>query len=184
MDLYMQQQLNEYFVNHWQDGPDPLEGKLYAEVASKIEDHERVIDIGCGRNLFKSMVKNVIGIDPAFTEHADIITTLEEYKTDERFDVALCMGSINFGNEDYIDSQVEKVVKLLKPTGRVYWKLNPGRPDHISDKCNDLPFYSWTHEHLQALADKHGYHQIDERVVRDDRKVRLYAEWIPAFPAL
>lgn len=179
-----QTQLNEYFVNHWQDGPDPLEGALYDEIASFIRDDEKVIDIGCGRNLFKDKVKNVLGIDPAFTEHADVITTLEEYKTDERFDVALCMGSINFGTEDYINSQVEKVVELLKPTGRVYWKLNPGRKDHISNRCDDVPFFPWSFEKLQQLANKHGYIQRDERTLTDDRKVRLYAEWIPAFPAL
>lgn len=149
-------------------------------IAQKIAPDEQVLDVGCGQNPFKSLLPNVLGIDPAFAE-ADVRCTIEQFETDQRFDVATCLGSINFGSQETIETQVAKVVSLLKPRARIYWRLNPGRKDHPDPACEQVPFFPWTLEYLNALAEKHGFRQLNTQTEsgaslgRD--VVRLYAEW-------
>src|SRR2546423_12643164 len=57
-----------------------------------------VVDVGCGFNEFKGKIPNLIGIDLA-NERADLLCDLKEAPfKDESFDVALALGSINFGS--------------------------------------------------------------------------------------
>ena len=47
---------------------------------------------------------------------------------------------MNFGNEDVILQQIEKVSSLLKPNGRIYWRQNPGQKDHGNEECKSIDF--------------------------------------------
>jgi hypothetical protein len=91
--------------------------------------------------------------------------------------VATCLGSINFGSEEVIARQIDKVVSCLKPTSRIYWRLNPGRKDHDSELCNRIPFFPWTFEKLKEFADKYGFNQSNIEYETDGKVIRLYAEW-------
>ena len=149
-------------------------------IAQKIAPHEQVLDVGCGQNPFRALLPNVVGIDPAF-DQADVKCTIEQFQTDQLFDVATCLGSINFGSEETIRLQVAKVVSLLKPRARIYWRLNPGRKDHADPSCESIPFFPWTLEYLNELADQHGFcqenAQVESGASLGKSVVRLYAEW-------
>lgn len=171
-----QEKLNEYFSKHWT----PYEERTISspiEIAKNIADDEFLLDVGCGKNPFKKFLKNVVGIDPAFNE-ADYKITIEEFNTDIKFDVATCLGSINFGDEEIVARQIEKVVLHLKDAARVYWRLNPGRRDHKNDFCHQIVFFPWTFEKLQLFANKYSFTQINEITEEYEGKIRLYAEWI------
>lgn len=168
-----QADLNNYFANVWSKRADRDYRYSGWYIATQIREHERVIDVGCGKNPFKGAIKNLVGIDPAFDE-ADVKCTIEEYTTDEKFDVALCLGSINFGTREDIERQISKVVDLLTPHGRIYWRCNPGRHDHGNKECEDIDFYEWSlPEHIR-LSEKFGFRL---GVCRWDTGHRLYAEW-------
>ena len=84
--MHNQKLLNEYFSKHWTPGEycgfsDPR------EISKFIDTNEWLLDVGCGHNPFKRLVKNVVGIDPAFTD-ADVLTTIELYNPDRLFDYA------------------------------------------------------------------------------------------------
>ena len=143
-------------------------------LVDNIKDDEWVIDIGCGQNSFKNRIKNIIGIDPA-TDDADVKTTIEDFHTNHRFDVALCLGSINFGSEEIIKNQISCVDRLLKPSGRIYWRCNPGRKDHKNKECEQIDFYPWDSEKHIRLSNEFGY-QI--RQFKNDNNNRLFVEWI------
>ena len=167
--------LNEYFSNYWVPGNNrgitsPV------EITKLITEDEWQLDVGCGTNPFKEFRKNVIGIDPAF-DQADIKCTIEEYVPDRLFDVATCLGSINFGTIETIEKQIDKVVSCLKPVSRIYWRLNPGRKDHDNEECNQVPFFPWTFEILRQFAIKHNYVQLVEETDAHISRPRLYAEW-------
>jgi hypothetical protein len=121
-----QQYLNNYFGNIWHKHSDPCtkETKSGLELLTKITDSDSVIDVGCGRNPFKGLIKNLIGIDPAF-DQADVKSTVDEFTTDQTFDIALCLGSINFGDVNDIERQIAKIISLLKPSCRIFWRCNP-----------------------------------------------------------
>jgi hypothetical protein len=141
----------------------------------KIKSTETVIDIGCGSNQFKKHLPNLIGIDPAFPE-ADYQLTLEDFAQnfDSKFNVALCLGSINFGNKDYIESQVSLITNLLEPEGRIYWRCNPGLKDHGTEECKYIEFYPWSFEEHIRLTDVFNFTLAE---IRWDTGNRIFAEW-------
>jgi hypothetical protein len=165
--------LDNYFKGDiWK--PTPIEEWKYSglELINKIEPHEYVIDIGCGFNMFKNKIPNLLGIDPA-NDEADIKISIEEFEPDAKFDVALCLGSINFGDESVITKQISKIVSILKATSRIYWRCNSGSHDHIGDE--DLNFFPWNEEWMRHFAKLFNYNIIVMEY--EPNKLRLYSEW-------
>ena len=183
MHLHDQEYLNDYFRNHWKPNLDAFVYSGYDTIASKIQDHEWLLDVGCGRNPFKALHPRTVGIDPAFDE-ADFLVTIEEFQATKKFDVATCLGSLNYGDDAVISRQIHKMVSHLKDHSRVYWRLNPGRRDHASEKCQGVPFYPWSHKRLGEFAELFDFRQTNEQFETNGkaegagRVVRLYAEWI------
>lgn len=176
-----QSDLNDYFNNSWRDAtfkhtssidtaPDTLKNKILP--------HETVLDVGCGVNQYKNIIPNLVGIDPAFDE-ADVKCTIEEYQTDQLFDVAFCFGSINFGSRETIINQIAKTVSLLKPTSRIYWRTNPAEKDHADNSAmKDFSFYPWTNDDHIEFAKMFGYNVTELRKEnRTDNRNRIYAVW-------
>jgi hypothetical protein len=170
-----QEYLNYYFGTIWHTNSSPISKfeKSGITLVDKINDSEQVIDVGCGVNPFKGLINNLVGIDPAF-DQADVKCGIDEYETDQKFDVALCLGSINFGDVDDIERQIAKVVSLLKPTARIYWRCNPGQQDHPSKECELIDFYPWSFSEHIRLSDKFGF-KLMECSWENNR--RIYAEW-------
>jgi SAM-dependent methyltransferase len=183
--------LNRYFEKNWTPSYRRGHEGAHLRVAQQIKDTEWLLDVGCGYNPFKQMVKNVVGIDPAF-DTADIKTTIEEYKPDRLFDAAACFGSINFGNKEDIKRQIAAVVACLTPTGRIFWRVNPGHKDHLNEMCKGIDFYPWSLEELDEMAHDFGFEQRNASKELNDRRLkypdqvfpdskrfstRLYAEW-------
>jgi hypothetical protein len=167
-----QQDLNNYFSTHWR-GHLNLYQYSGLSLAKKIKLEEWVLDVGCGINPFKQLIKNLVGIDPAFTQ-ADYQTTIEDFQTDKRFDVAFCLGSINFGNEEKIKNQIKSVVNLLNPSARIYWRVNPGRKDHGNKECQEIDFFPWCPQLLTQYAKEFRFQIVD---IKQDLNNRIYCEW-------
>lgn len=174
--MHNQTFLNEYFAESWKPSEDAYTYSAYATLAQKVQPHEWVLDVGCGGNPFKRLLPNVVGIDPARDE-ADVKVAIEDFTTDQRFDVAMCLGSINFGYHADIERAISCFVQFLKPQSRVYWRLNPGRRDHACGDCEKIEFFPWTHEILAEFAGQHGYTQTNPQFESNGRVIRLYAEW-------
>ena len=174
--MHDQEFLNKYFSQVWQPTTDKY---LYSgfSLVNKINNDEWVLDIGCGHNEFKGMIKNIVGIDPVYGQ-ADVVTTIEDYVPNRLFDVAFCLGSINFGNGDTISNQIEKVVECLKPKSRIYWRVNPGYSDHGNPLCKQIDFYPWDRDLLDFYAYHYGYECIEIREDTNGSNTRLYAEWV------
>lgn len=168
-----QHNLNEYFHKFWRG---QFNQYLYSglSLTKKIKKDEWVLDVGCGVNAFKPLLPNLVGIDPAF-DQADIKTTIEEFKTDRLFDVAFCLGSINFGDKETIRQQINCVVRCLKPYARIYWRCNPGLRDHGNKECLDIVFFPWSPKLLEEFANEFGF-QINE--MKQDYNNRIYCEWV------
>lgn len=172
--------LNHYFNNVWRQLPNSelnfheLSG---AKLVDRIQPGESVIDIGCGKHHFKTLIPNILGVDPAFPE-ADYHMTLEEYAkiADRKFDVAFCLGSINFGSKENIENQIKLVSNLLNPVARIYWRTNPGRKDHGVKECESIDFYPWSVEEHLRLSEMFGFELKEVSVEKTTN--RLFAVWI------
>ena len=166
-----QQDLNNYFSTTWQSSIDQYQYSGWSLVG-KIRANEYVLDVGCGFNEFKSRISNLTGLDPA-NDCADVKLPIEEYSPPNKFDVALCLGSINFGNKLTIMNQIACVINCLKPTARIYWRCNPGLADHGNEACKDIDFYPWSiNEHVK-LSELFGF----RLTVCCWDTGRIYAEW-------
>lgn len=164
--------LINYFSTKWNSNLDQYKYSGWT-LLERINNNEHVLDVGCGRNLFKGKIKNLTGIDPAFNQ-ADYKTTIENFVTEERFDVAFCLGSINFGTEEIILRQIESVVSLLKVQARIYWRCNPGLQDHGNSECQEIDFFPWTFQHHLDYSERFGF---SCPVLAWDNNNRIYAEW-------
>ena len=166
-----QEDLNNYFSTTWKSNLDQYQYSGWALV-DKIRSDELVLDVGCGFNEFKTRILNLTGIDPA-NDHADIKVSIEEYFPSHKFDVALCLGSINFGDKLTIMNQIACVVNCLNPTARIYWRCNPGLADHGNEACKDIDFYPWSIDEHVKLSELFGFKLMACCWDND----RIYAEW-------
>ena len=134
--------LRNYFSKVWQP-----ETKKYKYSGLSIIDEvnsmnpSAVVDIGCGHNEFKGKINNLIGIDP-YNDKADISVHTLDYKPDTAYDVAICLGSINFGSSDKILGELENVVSMVKSGGFLYFRVNPGI-QHEKPAAKWINFYDW-----------------------------------------
>jgi hypothetical protein len=183
---HRQQELTKYFAEVWALRSRDIEQFKFSGPAliGMIGPGEHVIDVGCGMNPFKYRISNLVGIDPAFDE-ADFKMTLEEYvagHSSQRFNVAFCLGSINFGDRAHIERQIELVVRLLHTRdSRIFWRCNPGVADHGNEECNAIEFFPWTFELHHELAAKFGF---DVMELEWDTNNRIYASWASKNKAL
>jgi hypothetical protein len=166
-----QDDLNKYFSTIWTSNLDQYQYSGWA-IADKIRSNELVLDVGCGFNEFKSRILNLVGIDPA-NNRADYKVSIEEFNATNYFDVALCLGSINFGDEANILNQIRCVVACLKPQARIYWRCNSGYADHGNEECKDIEFYPWSIDEHVKLSELFGFRLMT--CCWDGN--RIYAEW-------
>lgn len=144
--------LTKYFSKVWQP-----ETKKYKYSGLAIVDEVNamnptaVIDIGCGYNEFKGKIQNLIGIDP-YNHRADVKATVLDYQvTDIKYDVAICLGSINFGSSDKIIKELTAAVDLVKDGGVLYFRVNPGQ-QHTAPESQWINFYDWDPVFISNMA--------------------------------
>lgn len=177
--------VNNFYQNRIEPADDALQrlkSLKYSGIAlvDKIKAGESVIDIGCGNNIFKQFIPNLTGIDPVYPS-ADYSTDLQSFATDKKFDVAFCLGSINYGTVDNIKQQIQQVVDLLTPQGRIYWRIKLGEhiPGDVHSAANKYP---WTLADIYMFAEKFGFRvaELQEEVLDtgESNPERIYAEWV------
>jgi len=174
-----QDKLNNYFSTIWRATQNGKNTYQYTGdyLIDQVHEGERVIDVGCGINRFRGRIPNLVGIDPAFPE-ADYQLSLEDYVRDHtviKFNVAFCLGSINFGTRENIERQIALLTQILRTKeSRIYWRCNPGRKDHDNKECYEIDFYPWTFEEHYRLAEMFDFAVTD---IQWDSNNRIYAEW-------
>ena len=165
--------LNQYFSTDWHARIEnrPMTGPT---LISKVKDYEWVLDVGCGFNYFEGKIDNLIGIDPA-NDAAHFKESIEEFISLVQFDVAFCLGSINFGDENDIRNDLTCLMNHLKPKARIYWRCNPGVHDHGNASFDPITVFPWTMELQQKFAEEFGF-TINEICWESGN--RIYAEWV------
>ena len=164
--------LENYFRNVWKPNTSKYTYSGW-DVCNKIPKNHKILDVGCGYNEFKNIFnENLIGIDP-YNSNADIEVSIEDFHTDEMFDSIICFGSINFGDENTIMKQINKVTSLCKSGGTIYWRQNPGKKDHANIECQQIDFFEWSFEKNIEYSKLFGYNIL---ILALDEN-RIYSEW-------
>lgn len=111
---------------------------------------DNVIDVGCGYNEFKGKIQNLWGIDP-YNKKADENCKTLNFRSDKLYDVAICLGSINFGSTDKIYAELAHVISIVKPSGKLYFRANPGE-QHAKEEAKWIDFFHWTPDFIMNAA--------------------------------
>ncbi len=175
MSTYDREWLHDYFTYDWPSSRTAGFDRYHwtgFRLIEEIQEGETVLDVGCGINPLKRHIPNLHGID--ITDiGCDEQVAIEDFKTEEKYDVALALGSLNFGDDKLIETQIKSMVNALKPKSRIYWRCNPGHRDHGNNNVGKVPFFEWKLIHHVYFADLFGY-EVTEFM--PDRN-RLYAKW-------
>ena len=162
--------LHRYFSKHWDADMKKWKysGLALIDEVNGLKPRE-VLDVGCGYNEFKGKIHNLTGIDP-YNQKADLQVTTMDYRTDKRFDVILCLGSVNFGSRDKIIAEVSRCVNLLADGGTMFFRVNPGI-QHDKPEAKWIEFFSWNVPFIIELAEMFNLQVLD---IRDDTNSRKY----------
>lgn len=79
----------------------------------------KILDAGCGENLYKIINPSIIGVDSSCV-NADVIANIDNLPfADDTFDKVLCFGV--FSEEEAIcTTQVSEILRVTKPFGIIY----------------------------------------------------------------
>lgn len=134
--------------------------KLIEEVNSY--NPKIVLDLGCGDNIYKGKINNLIGIDILDDSKQDITAPIENLPFKDNYaDVILALGSVNFGDDDLIDKQIREMKRVAKPDALIYLKI---LPEHNVD-----PYYFWTLNKLIKKTQQHNLYflQMPKEIYRN-----------------
>jgi hypothetical protein len=170
--------LTEYFAKSW------VGNRIHENynhgwpfIIPKISESAYVLDVGCNKDSAHGRLPNnrVYGIDPA-GHKADFVGTILEFEHEEKFDVAVSWGAINFGSQEKIDAEIAKLSSLLKDTAEVHMRCNPGVANHSNPDGEKIAgkFYPWTWEENMRQAKLHGF---TVQMLSWDVGERFYAHW-------
>ena len=162
--------LNKYFSKYWQNDMKKWKysGVQLIDEVNSLKPRA-VLDVGCGYNEFKGRIDNLLGIDP-YNDKADLQISTLEYKTAEKYDVILCLGSVNFGDRDKIIAEVGRCVNLLADNGTMFFRVNPG-VQHDKPEADWIEFFGWNVPFIIELAEIYNLKILD---IRDDTNQRKY----------
>ena len=162
--------LHKYFSKYWEND---IKKWKYSGLALIDEVNSlkprAVLDVGCGYNEFRGKIDNLTGIDP-YNDKADLLVSTLDYKTDQKFDVMLCLGSINFGDRDKIIAEVGRCVNLLADGGTMFFRVNPG-VQHNKPEAKWIEFFAWNVPFIIELSEIFNLKVLD---IRDDSNQRKY----------
>ena len=162
--------LHKYFSKYWQNDMKKWKysGVQLIDEVNSLKPRA-VLDVGCGYNEFKGRIDNLVGIDP-YNDKADLQISTLEYKTTEKYDVILCLGSVNFGDRDKIVAEVGRCVNLLADNGTMFFRVNPG-VQHDKPEADWIEFFAWNVPFIIELAEMFNLKVLD---IRDDTNQRKY----------
>ena len=139
--------LKKYFKYTWK------QTEIDNHVVEEIKNVKSVIDVGCGFNQYKRFNKNLVGIDYA-NNKADWVGDLVYYKTNTKFEVAICYGVLHFYSYDWIRRRLEWVINNTSKNAKILMKVNPNNPR--ADAPDLVWFDKWNRglvEHFAEIYD-------------------------------
>jgi cyclopropane fatty-acyl-phospholipid synthase-like methyltransferase len=132
----------------------------------KLHPNDKILDVGCGYNEFKSYFPQIEGVDLS-NENADWVGDILDYPaSDNSYDIILALGSINFISKQLVYEQMSWISSKLKPNGIIYMRANPSFSP--SSQIKDQ-FYSWTLEDIYQVSLDNNLSIVDDSIKIEHR---------------
>lgn len=116
---------------------------LAKEIASSCPS--LVLDFGCGANIFKRHIPNLIGLD--IVEHIDVDLVIDVNQATKYFapnsaDWILNFGPIQYGKRDWVDHMVNEMKTLISNKGIIV--------------CHASPDNDWNKKYIIDITEAHN----------------------------
>ena len=162
--------LHKYFSKYWENDMKKWKysGLALIDEVNSLKPRA-VLDVGCGYNEFRGKIDNLTGIDP-YNDQADLQVSTLQYRTNQKFDVIMCLGSVNFGSRDKIIAETGRCVDLLEDGGTMFFRVNPG-VQHDKPEAKWIEFFAWNVPFIIELSEMFNLKILD---IRDDSNQRKY----------
>jgi hypothetical protein len=139
----------------------------YDTIVGKIKDDEFVLDVGCGYNPFKGRIKNLVSIDK-YNPAADQVVDILDYTAPlNSFDAVIALGATNLHSFKLIMMQIEKIISLVKPGGKIFMRVNPGFDEVTSPK---MALCDWTIPDIHFLTRKYNLTIVDPILLTENKR--------------
>ncbi len=151
-------------------------------VLKKIAPDAKVLDFGCGGNIYKEDFKNLVGLDP-YNDSADVVDYIDNYNPGYLFDAVLAMGSVNFISEERVLSDISKCLDLLKPRGHMYFRVAPALSEQGNINVKERAKVKWFQFTLSKILEFTNKFDVTLIDIQEDRQtvdrgaLRYYFEW-------
>lgn len=141
-----------------------------------------VIDVGCGRNLHKQHIKNLIGFDASPFPEVDVVGPILDVTFEPNSaDAVLCLGSVQFISKEYILNNMARILSWVKPGGLIEMRVMVTNEEAIAFQQTYDPNsvkYPWSPELRKEIMDAHNLEfviepwtyqadAIEEKIIRD-----------------
>lgn len=88
----------------------------------------KIYDIGCGWNIYKKYIPNIIGIDSRSSHfYADQIGSVDDAfvkKNTEKFENVMSMNALHFIPLSQFSDRIDQVLQMTKPGGKIFIMMN------------------------------------------------------------
>jgi SAM-dependent methyltransferase len=171
VDRLDKQYLSRFFGEIWKPSTDKYQysGWSLVDLINK-QEPKQVLDFGCGYNQFKGRINNLVGIDP-YNNCADYMVDILDFNVEpDSFDHIIVFGSLNFNSFEDIEVRFKRLVSLLMPGGRMYFRVNPG---NLWPSGPYVDIFPWNFDVAYNLAKNHG---VALEKFKIDNGDRLYFE--------
>ena len=110
---------------------------------------DKLVDVGCAKNVYKKYFPNLTGIDFVDFEEADIVVSIQDAKFQQSsLDGAICFGVFH-GDKETVYSDIEKVLSWLRPGAKIAMRARAKPLDKFSNVdhflWDDINIHSTTH---------------------------------------
>lgn len=140
-----------------------------------------VLDLGCGNNVMKQYIPNLIGIDLLpWSGNTDVVMDVIEYLAtvqDNSIDAIRCVGPFNFGTDLEVHQLIAEVHRVLSPGGIICCHARPAhRDDSTSFQQRGMIHYPWTRERIRLLTTMFNWKLHDPNPSVPDMKEAIITE--------
>ena len=133
----------------------------------QLDINSRIYDLGCGWNIYKKYLPNVIGIDNSqYADEQGLVDDEFVAKNEERFDNVMSMNALHFISLLELNNRINQVLKMTKPGGFIFVMMNVCHM--VGRSPRNIDPIKYIRDMFDEFADRLVCFELDEANIRQN----------------